>query len=41
MLEHFMILTVHINSENGSIIRFEKRNLFDFVGVKKLDKDKK
>ena len=31
MMEGFGILQVHINSETGEILKFEKRNLFDFV----------
>lgn len=31
MCEGFVILLIHINSETGNVIKFEKKNLLDFV----------
>ena len=31
MLKNMEILQIHVNSENGEILKFEKRNMFDFI----------
>lgn len=36
MLEGFTIITSHINPLSGEVLKFEKKNLFDFVKPKKL-----
>ena len=38
MAAAFTIINLEINAENSEIIRFEKKNLMDFVSVKKPEK---
>lgn len=38
MCEGFTILSSQINPKTGELIKFDKKNLMDFVSVKKLDK---
>ena len=38
MCEGFTIISMHIDAQSGNVIKFEKRNLLDFVSVRKPEK---
>jgi hypothetical protein len=37
MAEGFVILSIQIDAISGAILKFEKKNLFDFMTIKKKD----